>query len=529
VRTWRPGPRSRVLGSFLAVLLGLATFSLGPSAPRARAAAATALASGHYYTLRSASSGQYVSVAGGATTDATAIVQDPAGSAPQQWRLGSAGGGAYGLTLATSGQCVDVDGASKSAGAAVIDWTCNGGANDAWTFAPTGTGAYTLVSVNSGLCLDDANNSQSPGNALIQWTCNGGANQQWLLTDVAGPSAGGHRVSFDQYSMMVDDRRVFLFAGEFDYFRLRSPSLWYNVLQKMKASGFNAVSIYFDWAYHSAAPGVYDFTGVRDVEQLLNMAAQAGMYVIARPGPYVNGEVDGGGLPGWVDTQAGHARSSAPDYLAAAEQWMGQIDAILARHQLTSGTGTVILDQIENEYCFAGTSAGLDGGYVSALEQKARADGITVPLFTNACYPSGAPWSSGDGAVPLTAWDAYPNGFSCTDSTWGSIPDYTDLRTLTPASEPEYLAEFQGGSFDSWGGSGFAACRAYDNGPFERMISETAIIAGATAQSYYMEYGGTNWGWDTDTGTGGYSSYDYGAAITEARQLTDKSNSVKPL
>jgi len=529
VRTWRPGPRSRVLGSFLAVLLGLATFSLGPSAPRARAAAATALASGHYYTLRSASSGQYVSVAGGATTDATAIVQDPAGSAPQQWRLGSAGGGAYSLTLATSGQCVDVDGASKSAGAAVIDWTCNGGANEAWTFAPTGTGAYTLVSVNSGLCLDDANNSQSPGNALIQWTCNGGANQQWLLTDVAGPSAGGHRVSFDQYSMMVDDRRVFLFAGEFDYFRLPSPSLWYDVLQKMKASGFNAVSIYFDWAYHSAAPGVYGFTGVRDVEQLLNMAAQAGMYVIARPGPYVNGEVDGGGLPGWVDTQAGHARSSAPDYLAAAEQWMGQIDAILARHQLTSGTGTVILDQIENEYCFAGTSAGLDGGYVSALEQKARADGITVPLFTNACYPSGAPWSSGDGAVPLTAWDAYPNGFSCTDSTWGSIPDYTDLRTLTPASEPEYLAEFQGGSFDSWGGSGFAACRAYDNGPFERMISETAIIAGATAQSYHMEYGGTNWGWDTDTGTGGYSSYDYGAAITEARQLTDKSNSVKPL
>jgi len=29
---------------------------------------------------------------------------------------------------------------------------------------------------------------------------------------------------------------------------------------------------------------------------------------------------------------------------------MTRINTILARHQLTNGTGTVILDQIENEY-----------------------------------------------------------------------------------------------------------------------------------------------------------------------------------
>ena len=40
----------------------------------------------------------------------------------------------------------------------------------------------------------------------------------------------------------------------------------------MKAAGYNATSIYFDWAYHSPTPGVYDFTGVRDVDKLLDIA-----------------------------------------------------------------------------------------------------------------------------------------------------------------------------------------------------------------------------------------------------------------
>ena len=33
------------------------------------------------------------------------------------------------------------------------------------------------------------------------------------------------------------------------------------------------------------------------------MAQEAGLYVIARPGPYINAETDGGGFPGWLMTQ----------------------------------------------------------------------------------------------------------------------------------------------------------------------------------------------------------------------------------
>src|SRR3954452_301832 len=190
--------------------------------------------------------------------------------------------------------------------------------------------------------------------------------------------AASHTVTFDKYSVMLDGKRTFIWSGEFHYWRLPSPDLWRDVLQKMKAEGYNAVSIYFDWAYHSPAPGVYDFTGVRDMDQLLTIANEVGLYVIARPGPYINAEVDAGGYPGWLLTQAGKARTDAADYLAAADEWLTHIDAVIARHQLTNGTGSVILYQIENELAATGTA---QLNYLTHLRSKVRADGVSVPIF----------------------------------------------------------------------------------------------------------------------------------------------------
>jgi beta-galactosidase GanA len=124
-----------------------------------------------------------------------------------------------------------------------------------------------------------------------------------------------HTVTYDGYSFMIDGKRTYIWSGEFHYFRLPNQDLWRDVLEKMKAAGFNATSLYFDWGYHSPAPGVYDFTGVRDVDKLLDIAQQVGIYVIARPGPYINAEVDGGGFPGWLSAKPGATRTSDPIYL----------------------------------------------------------------------------------------------------------------------------------------------------------------------------------------------------------------------
>src|SRR4051794_41678144 len=138
-------------------------------------------------------------------------------------------------------------------------------------------------------------------------------------------AAHAHTVTFDGYSFLVDGHRTYLWSGEFHYFRLPSPDLWLDIFQKMKAAGFNATSLYFDWGYHSAKPGQYDFTGVRDVDQLLDYAQQAGLYVIARPAPYINAEVDSGGVPGLLATQEEEKRSAPPQVLKKTEEGANQI------------------------------------------------------------------------------------------------------------------------------------------------------------------------------------------------------------
>ena len=293
---------------------------------------------------------------------------------------------------------------------------------------------------------------------------------------VPGPAraapAPAHTVTYDGYSYLVDGHRIYLWSGEFHYFRLPSPDLWRDVLTKMKAGGFNAVSLYFDWAYHSPRPGVYDFSGVRDVDRLLSIASDLGLYVIARPGPYINAEVDGGGFPDWLLTQAGRARSTAPDYLAAADEWLSHIDAILARHQLTDGTGTVLMYQVENEF-YDGSAAGRQ--YMLHLEQKARADGITVPLVGN----DNNTFNSGVGALDVDSPDLYPQGFNCSNpSKWNGVPD---ISYDHPAGKPLYSPEFQGGAFDPWGGPGYDKCAQLINDQFANVFYKQNIAVGATA------------------------------------------------
>jgi beta-galactosidase GanA len=361
-------------------------------------------------------------------------------------------------------------------------------------------------------------------------------------TSVAVGTTATHAVSFDKYSLMLDGRRTFIWSGEFHPFRLPSPSLWLDVLQKMKAEGYNAVSMYFDWGYHSPKSGVYDFTGVRDMNQVLDDAQKVGLYVIARPGPYINGELDSGGFPGWLLTQSGRARTDAPDYLAAADQWLTAIDGVIARHQYTNGTGPVILYQIENELGSAGTA---QKNYMNHLAAKVRSDGITVPIFHNDKGRNGL-WVPPSSTVPgtvqgptdLYAFDGYPGGTCHTNATPGTPNTAPDWGIWGPGgakggasaspNTPGFTAEFGGGWFDYWGSAGTYDCMAQREGPgYERVFYETNIANRLTLENFYMTFGGTSWGWLPAPVV--YTSYDYGAAINEARQIRPKATAMKEI
>ena len=53
-----------------------------------------------------------------------------------------------------------------------------------------------------------------------------------------------------------------------------------------KARCFNTISLYFFWGLHQeSADGKFDFSGIEDIDTLLTIAEEEGLYVIARPAP----------------------------------------------------------------------------------------------------------------------------------------------------------------------------------------------------------------------------------------------------
>ncbi|KAM0472504.1 hypothetical protein ACHAP7_008657 [Fusarium lateritium] len=49
-------------------------------------------------------------------------------------------------------------------------------------------------------------------------------------------------------------------------------------------------------------------------------AMRVGIYLIARPGPYIHAESTGGGLPGWVSKIPAQIRSSDPLFMNASSK-----------------------------------------------------------------------------------------------------------------------------------------------------------------------------------------------------------------
>ena len=278
----------------------------------------------------------------------------------------------------------------------------------------------------------------------------------------AAPGADGrrHRVGHDRYSLLVDGRRLVLWSAEVHYFRLPSPSLWRDVLQKLRALGHNAITVPVAWNHHSPAPGVHDFTGVRDLDLFLRTAAEERLYVVLRPGPRLEtADLDGGGLPGWLSVEAGRARAADPAYLRHADAWLSAVDAIAVRHLYTAGGGTVLLYEVEDA---------ADEAVREHLARKVLGDRIDVPLLRR-----------GGGLERL----------------W--VPEA--VRTGRP---------------DAWGGQVSAKRDARD----VRRTALDQLADGVGVHTLRMGFGGTSWGWLP--GPGVCTSYDYGAPLDEARRLT---------
>ena len=132
-------------------------------------------------------------------------------------------------------------------------------------------------------------------------------------------------------ALWIHNRPAVLLCSSFFYFRI-PREYWRARMRDLKKSGYNAIDVYFPWNYHEVEPGVWDFAGEKDVAVFLRLAREENLYVVARPGPYICSEWDGGGIPVWVHMQSDAVRQYDETYLAMFRQWMDRILPIIRDH-----------------------------------------------------------------------------------------------------------------------------------------------------------------------------------------------------
>jgi beta-galactosidase len=162
----------------------------------------------------------------------------------------------------------------------------------------------------------------------------------------------------------LDGSPLLIQAGEFHYFRTPKDQ-WRHRLNLLKEAGMNTLAVYIPWRWHQLEEGVSDFDGhshpMRDLESFLDLAAEMGLYIIARPGPYIMAETINEGIPDWVFqkyprvafiSQDGISQNVVaymqPDFLACVRGWYKAIFEVLAPRQITL-SGKIIMVQLDNE------------------------------------------------------------------------------------------------------------------------------------------------------------------------------------
>ncbi|KAA0722046.1 Beta-galactosidase [Triplophysa tibetana] len=186
-------------------------------------------------------------------------------------------------------------------------------------------------------------------------------------------------VDYLQNSFLKDGKPFRYISGSIHYSRV--PRVyWKDRLLKMYMAGLNAIQTYVPWNFHESVPGIYDFSGDRDLGYFLQLCQDIGLLVIMRPGPYICAEWDMGGLPAWLLKKKDIVlRSSDPDYLTAVDKWMGKLLPFL-KHYLYQNGGPIITVQVENEY---GSYFACDFNYMGHLASLFRSHlGEDVVLFT---------------------------------------------------------------------------------------------------------------------------------------------------
>ncbi|WP_430388760.1 beta-galactosidase [Dyella sp. 20L07] len=310
------------------------------------------------------------------------------------------------------------------------------------------------------------------------------------------PDGRPHRFELSRQHFLLDGHPFQIRSGEMHPIRI-PVDYWDHRIRMAKAMGLNTIAIYLMWNALEIQPGVFDLhSGNRDFVRFIECCAKHGMWVYLRPGPYICGEWDYGGLPPYLlrDPDIRVRDRNDERYMQAVARYMDAIAPHIAPLMAQRG-GPILMVQIENEYA----SFGHDLAYLEQLRTMWRDRGID------------GPFSISDGLSQLRKERTY-----LPDAALGLDGDTDFVEAQQVAGDaPVWVGEGYPGWLTHWGDASF------QRGDYVSTLQQ--LLKQGRSFNLYVVHGGTNFGFGAGANAnrdyGNFepviTSYDYGAPIDE--------------
>jgi beta-galactosidase len=317
------------------------------------------------------------------------------------------------------------------------------------------------------------------------------------------PGVHTFRANGDHFEL--DGKPFQIISGAIHYPRV-PRAYWRDRFRKARAMGLNTVETYAFWNEHETAPGVFDFSGQKDIAEFIREAHEEGLFVILRPGPYICSEWEFGGFPAWLLHDPGMAvRTADPAFIASASRWLKRLGEELAPLQIGNG-GPIIAVQVENEY----GAFGSDHAYMEQIHRMLLDSGFDRAMLYTA-----------DGASFLDKGSLPELPAAINFGTGNAKSDFAILGAAH-RSGPKMCGEYWDGWLDHWGETHHFTNPEQEANELQWMLERGYSV------NLYMFHGGTSFGWMSGANSKGKdyqpdtTSYDYDAPVSESGELGPK-------
>ena len=303
-------------------------------------------------------------------------------------------------------------------------------------------------------------------------------------------------ITYDNHSFMIDGKRIWIVSGSINYTRV-PRELWRDRIRSAKQAGLNCIDTYVFWNVHEPQPESYKWDGEANLREFIQLVHEEGMWCIIRPGPFIGGEWDFGGMPAWLLENDGIGlRHSEHDFMQHCARYLAQVMEQIEDLQITADNpGPVILIQNEHEW-FCHNEEQADG-YLFQLNRYLHEAGCDVPIINS-----------------NNLWQHVPETVDCWVGWNHLLADCRQLRIAQPDA-PRFVSELWTGWFDTWG-------RDHDDSksPDDLLRALIEVSAAGCMFNLYPFHGGTNFAFHGGRTLGGpdghiTTSYDYDAPLAE--------------